>query len=157
MVSVESGIGWIPFILETMDYELWENAPTQAAEMPRKPSEYFKNNWYATFWFERANGDLQPVVDAVGEDNIFFETDFPHPTCLYPDPLGRSRTRCRPFAPSPGARSWGTTPSGCTASRPVFRTGLVRGKVWSLAGRCFGLLLLVRVGGAVAGPRPEGG
>jgi hypothetical protein len=42
-------------------------------------------------------------------------------------------------------------------SRPVFRTGLVRGKVWSLAGRCFGLLLLVRVGGGVAGPRPEGG
>ena len=28
MVAVESGIGWIPFILETMDYELIENAPT---------------------------------------------------------------------------------------------------------------------------------
>ena len=27
MVAVESGIGWIPFILETMDYELSENAP----------------------------------------------------------------------------------------------------------------------------------
>ncbi len=27
MVSVESGIGWVPFILETMDYELFENAP----------------------------------------------------------------------------------------------------------------------------------
>ena len=27
MVSVESGIGWVPFILETMDYELVENAP----------------------------------------------------------------------------------------------------------------------------------
>ena len=23
----------------------------------------------------------------VGEDNILFETDFPHPTCLYPAPL----------------------------------------------------------------------
>jgi predicted TIM-barrel fold metal-dependent hydrolase len=23
----------------------------------------------------------------VGEDRILFETDFPHPTCLYPDPL----------------------------------------------------------------------
>ena len=34
--------------------------------------------------------DLQYVrslVDAVGEDNILFETDFPHPTCLYPAPL----------------------------------------------------------------------
>ncbi|WP_026239384.1 amidohydrolase family protein, partial [Parafrankia discariae] len=27
MVSVESGIGWIPFMLEAMDYELEENAP----------------------------------------------------------------------------------------------------------------------------------
>ena len=27
MVAVESGVGWIPFILETMNYELLENAP----------------------------------------------------------------------------------------------------------------------------------
>ena len=87
MVSVESGVGWIPFILETMDYELWENAPTQAAQLSRMPSEYFKDNWYATFWFEQNGGDLQSLLDRVGEDNILFETDFPHPTCLYPSPL----------------------------------------------------------------------
>ena len=87
MVSVESGIGWIPFILETMDYELWENAPQQAAELARMPSEYFKDHWYATFWFEHAGGELQNLIDRVGEDNVLFETDFPHPTCLYPSPL----------------------------------------------------------------------
>jgi len=27
------------------------------------------------------------MVDTVGEDNILFSTDFPHPTCLYPAPL----------------------------------------------------------------------
>ena len=32
--------------------------------------------------------DLQGLIDQVGEDNVLFETDFPHPTCLYPDPLG---------------------------------------------------------------------
>jgi predicted TIM-barrel fold metal-dependent hydrolase len=87
MVSVESGVGWIPFILETMDYELWENAPAQAAELSRMPSEYFKDHWYATFWFERNQGDVQGLIDSVGEDNVLFETDFPHPTCLYPSPL----------------------------------------------------------------------
>jgi predicted TIM-barrel fold metal-dependent hydrolase len=87
MVSVESGVGWIPFILETMDYELWENAPAQAAELSRMPSEYFKDHWYATFWFERNQGDVQRLIDSVGEDNVLFETDFPHPTCLYPSPL----------------------------------------------------------------------
>ncbi len=87
MVSVESGIGWIPFILETMDYELWENAPKQAAELSKMPSEYFKEHWYATFWFERNQGDVQGLIDKVGEDRVLFETDFPHPTCLYPAPL----------------------------------------------------------------------
>jgi predicted TIM-barrel fold metal-dependent hydrolase len=87
MVSVESGIGWIPFILEAMDYEILENAPEQAAELDRMPSEYFKDHWYATFWFERAQGNLQGLIDSVGEGNVMFETDFPHPTCLYPNPL----------------------------------------------------------------------
>lgn len=86
-VSVESGIGWIPFMFEAMDYEIIENAPVQAAELSRKPSEYFKDHWYGTFWFEDNLGDLQYLIDKVGDDNVLFETDFPHPTCMYPDPL----------------------------------------------------------------------
>jgi predicted TIM-barrel fold metal-dependent hydrolase len=85
VVSVESGAGWVPFILEALDYEMSENSPRQRAAMSLSPSEYFKRQMYATTWFERA--DLPTVVKAVGEDNIMFETDFPHPTCLYPDPL----------------------------------------------------------------------
>jgi predicted TIM-barrel fold metal-dependent hydrolase len=27
------------------------------------------------------------VIDALGASQVLFETDFPHPTCLYPDPL----------------------------------------------------------------------
>ena len=86
MVSVESGIGWIPFILETMDYELLENAPAQAAELSRMPSEYFKDHWYATFWFERNHGDLQGLIDSVGEDNVMFETRLPAPHLPVPEP-----------------------------------------------------------------------
>ena len=87
MVAVESGIGWVPFILETMDYELWENAPVQARQLAKMPSEYFRTNWHATFWFEQNGGEVQTLIDRVGEDNVLFETDFPHPTCLYPAPL----------------------------------------------------------------------
>ena len=87
MVSVESGIGWVPFILQAADYQGLENAPEQMAKMSRKPSEYFADNWYATFWFEAENDGLQALIDQVGEDNCLFETDFPHPTCLYPTPL----------------------------------------------------------------------
>jgi uncharacterized protein len=87
MVSVESGIGWIPFILETLDYEMAENAPDELAKFQKPPSEYFRSNLYATFWFEKSHGKLPDLVDAVGPDRVLFETDFPHPTCLYPDPL----------------------------------------------------------------------
>ncbi len=85
IVSVESGIGWIPFILEALDYEMGENAPMTRTRLPLTPTEYFRRQIYATIWFERTN--LPTVVAAVGEDNIMFETDYPHPTCLYPDPL----------------------------------------------------------------------
>lgn len=85
IVSVESGTGWIPFILEALDYEMAENAPGPRAALSLSPSEYFKRQIYATTWFERTK--LGALLDAVGEDNVMFETDFPHPTCLYPDPL----------------------------------------------------------------------
>jgi predicted TIM-barrel fold metal-dependent hydrolase len=85
VVSVESGTGWIPFILEALDYEMDENAPAQKAALSLLPSEYFKRQIYATTWFERTN--LPSLIASVGEDNIMFETDFPHPTCLYPAPL----------------------------------------------------------------------
>ena len=87
IVSVESGVGWIPFILETLDYEMSENAPTELAKLKKMPSEYFRSNMFATFWFENARNKLPDLIEAVGEDSILFETDFPHPTCLYPDPL----------------------------------------------------------------------
>ncbi len=85
IVSVESGTGWIPFILEALDYEMDENAPQAKAALSMLPSEYFKRQIYATTWFEHRN--LAQLIESVGEDNIMFETDFPHPTCLYPDPL----------------------------------------------------------------------
>jgi uncharacterized protein len=87
VVSVESGVGWIPFILEALDYEMAENAPQELAGLSKMPSEYFRSNLFATFWFEKNRNKLPDLIEAVGEDNILFETDFPHPTCLYPRPL----------------------------------------------------------------------
>jgi predicted TIM-barrel fold metal-dependent hydrolase len=98
IVSVESGAGWIPFILEALDYEMSENAPNDRAAMSMLPSEYFKRQIYATTWFEKTN--LPQLVAAVGEDNIMFETDFPHPTCLYPDPLGVAAENMRDLTPT---------------------------------------------------------
>jgi predicted TIM-barrel fold metal-dependent hydrolase len=79
-VSVESGIGWIPFILESLDYQLAEIAEGRRFRL--KPSEYFRRNVYACFWFE--NDDIAHTIRQVGVENVLFETDFPHPSGLYP-------------------------------------------------------------------------
>jgi predicted TIM-barrel fold metal-dependent hydrolase len=85
IVSVESGAGWVPFVLDALRYEMMENAPADYAKLSLTPLEYFQRQMFATTWFERA--DLPYLVDRLGEDRILFETDFPHPTCLYPEPL----------------------------------------------------------------------
>jgi predicted TIM-barrel fold metal-dependent hydrolase len=99
VVSVESGVGWIPFILEALDYEMSENAPDELSQLQKLPSQYFRSNLYATFWFENNRNKLPDLIDAVGEDNILFETDFPHPTCLYPKPLDTVAAKMATLAP----------------------------------------------------------
>lgn len=81
-VSVESGIGWIPFLLEALDYQFIGNrVGDERPDLDRLPSEYFRRNVFGCYWFEQ----IAPrrLIDAVGEDNILFETDFPHPTSLF--------------------------------------------------------------------------
>ncbi len=77
-VSVESGIGWLPFLLESLDYQYHENGVT---DLELLPSEYFRRQIHGSFWFEK---DPTDAIARLGEDNLMFETDFPHATCLYP-------------------------------------------------------------------------
>lgn len=82
-VSVESGFGYVPYLLEALDWQ-WLNAGA-AKENPDRlmPSEYFRRQMYGTFWFEKLG--LERLVDLY-PDNMMFETDFPHPTSLSPGP-----------------------------------------------------------------------
>jgi predicted TIM-barrel fold metal-dependent hydrolase len=87
-VSVESGIGWIPYVLERMDYEYREQFPGDGPVTKPPALEMFRRGIYGTFWFEHA-GPVK-LLDYLGADNVMWETDFPHPTCLYPSPVERS-------------------------------------------------------------------
>lgn len=89
-VSVESGMGWVLFLLEAMDYQyhehrIWESSP----ELDLLPSEYFRRQMYVSFWFERLAPKL--ILEEVGFDNVMFETDFPHPTSLWPPSVVRAQ------------------------------------------------------------------
>jgi uncharacterized protein len=81
-VSVESGFGYIPFLLDALDWQ-WVNANAPKVYPDRLlPSEYFRRQVYSMFWFEKESLELLPKY----ADNVMFETDFPHPTCLHPGP-----------------------------------------------------------------------
>ncbi|HEY2332275.1 MAG TPA: amidohydrolase family protein [Acidimicrobiales bacterium] len=92
VASAESGIGYIPYLLEAAD---WHYAATrmreERPEFDRPPSEYFKGRVYTTYWFERS-GPAR-LLDEIGVDTVMFETDFPHRTSLY----GQSQTTGRPL------------------------------------------------------------
>ncbi|MGF1598486.1 MAG: amidohydrolase family protein [Acidimicrobiales bacterium] len=81
-VSVESGIGWLPFFLEALDHQLLETAPNELSFLSMSPSDYFRRQFYGCFWFESAM--VAAAIDYLGVGSVMFETDFPHPTCLYP-------------------------------------------------------------------------
>ncbi|CAJ61740.1 MULTISPECIES: amidohydrolase family protein [Frankia] len=86
-VSVESGVGWVPFTLQALDW-MWTECGV-AKEHPEYdllPSEYFRRQIYACFWFEHGP-TLRAAIDYVGADNILYETDFPHPTSMSPGPV----------------------------------------------------------------------
>ena len=86
LVSAESGIGWVPFILEAMEYQYDEmiTQPNETSLTKRRPSEYFRDHLYVMFWFEQIAA-LKNLED-VGINNVLVETDVPHPTCLFPTP-----------------------------------------------------------------------
>jgi len=84
-VSVESGVGWIPFVLECLDHEF--KSLVRPSNLELRPSDYFRRNFYACFWFEQR--DIGHMIEQVGVDNCMFETDFPHVVCLHPDPMAQ--------------------------------------------------------------------
>jgi uncharacterized protein len=77
-VSVESGFGFVPFLIESLDWQ-WKHVdgPTRMRDR-LLPSEYFRRQIYTMFWFEQTT--LAQLPD--WSDNVMFETDFPHNTCL---------------------------------------------------------------------------
>lgn len=80
VVIGESGIGWIPYVLEHMDLE-WEDQ-FKDLTLKMKPSEYWRRQCYATYQSDPVGLRL---IDLLGEDTIMWGSDFPHPDGVWPD------------------------------------------------------------------------
>ena len=87
VVHVEADAGWVPYWLQRMQQH-WEfsgNAEHPDLKMP--PTDYFERQVFVA-----ARGDertLPSVVELVGDDNVVFNTDYPHPDGTFPWGLER--------------------------------------------------------------------
>ncbi|MFQ5934625.1 MAG: amidohydrolase family protein [Dehalococcoidia bacterium] len=81
MILGESGIGWIPYMLERLDYSY--DRRLGDLNLPLMPSEYFKRQVYATYiqdyWGTKAMWELGYL------DNIMWSTDYPHRDSTWPE------------------------------------------------------------------------
>jgi predicted TIM-barrel fold metal-dependent hydrolase len=79
----ESQIGWIPYALERAD-NVWKyhSSWTKANEkIPEPPSSYYYGRVFGCFTNDEFGVES---IDRVGEDNICFETDYPHTDTTWP-------------------------------------------------------------------------
>jgi predicted TIM-barrel fold metal-dependent hydrolase len=80
----EGQIGWIPYILERAD-DVWEQHRAWAGVgeiVPEPPSSYYYRQVFGCFFRDKHGIDS---LEAVGVDNITFETDYPHSDSTWPD------------------------------------------------------------------------
>ncbi len=80
-ISVESGVGWLPYLLEELDHEFEERKVAENSSLTRKPSDVFQTNMWATFWHERHGIRSR---DEIGVDKIMYSVDYPHGTTTWP-------------------------------------------------------------------------
>ena len=89
IVLAETGIGWLPYMLERMDDtyrkfldapDFWSSHSRLALAMP--PSAYFRRQIWATFQSDLAGMRL---LDVLGEDRVMWASDYPHADSTWPD------------------------------------------------------------------------
>ena len=76
----ESGVTWLPYVFDRLDTEYEDRA--RALGFRLKPSDYFRRQGFVTYQQDQY---LEPIVPLIGEDNIIWGADYPHPDCLWPN------------------------------------------------------------------------
>ena len=80
VVFGESGIGWIPYVLDRMDFEYEDQYKDLPLKM--KPSEYWRRQCKATFQYDRIGLQL---IDEMGAETLMWGSDYPHPDGIWPE------------------------------------------------------------------------
>ena len=82
VVHVEADAGWVPYWLQRMEQHWKFSGNAEHPDLRMPPTDYFKRNIFVA-----ARGDertLPAVVELVGDENVLFNTDYPHPDGTWP-------------------------------------------------------------------------
>lgn len=82
LATVESGVGWLPWLLNQMDFgyrahHMWVRPMT-----PDLPSDYYKAHCYSTFVEEP--GSVELLTEMGLGKNLLWSNDYPHPEGSFP-------------------------------------------------------------------------
>src|SRR6267154_2223902 len=103
MVMAEAGTGWLPWLVEELDYrhwrlweakEFWSDKGGSALET--KPSELFKRQIWATFQEDYVAMALIPFF---GEGHLLWASDYPHPDSVWPNSRAAIERQMRDLSP----------------------------------------------------------
>lgn len=82
IVSVESGVGWLGYLLERMDHVYRKHRFWTQSALKKPPSEYFYDHVYATFQEDKVG--MKIALD-VGAHNLMWANDYPHTDTTWPE------------------------------------------------------------------------
>jgi len=89
IVLAETGIGWLPYVLERMDdtYDKFVDATEYwrahgGLRLKRPPTAYFRQQVWATFQTDHAGLRL---LDTLGADRVMWASDYPHADSTWPE------------------------------------------------------------------------
>lgn len=79
LLWVESGLAWIPFLMQRLDHEVLMR-PSEAPGLKRLPSEYMRDMHFTSQPLERTNMKLlEATMDAMDAPNrLLYSSDWPH-------------------------------------------------------------------------------
>jgi uncharacterized protein len=103
MVMAEAGTGWLPWLVQELDYRHWRLWEAQefwgdkgGKALETKPSELFKRQIWATFQEDYATMSLIPFF---GEGHLLWASDYPHPDGVWPNSLSAIERQMSDLAP----------------------------------------------------------
>jgi predicted TIM-barrel fold metal-dependent hydrolase len=94
--SVESGIGWVPWVLDSMDYASRAHHMWVRPVIPELPSSYYRRNCFSTFVDDPAGLALMERYDLV--DNFLWSNDYPHHEGSFPYSAQSIERQLQPFS-----------------------------------------------------------